>query len=610
MITAKSAGGAASKARVAAVKAKGPSGLNTNINNPTRTVTTAGGQVLKAGTPEAMSYGQSDAATAAGPGVPALDTPPVAPDASTPTTGTPPPPVNPQQTGELSYDQAKQNLVSGGLTGGALNAAQGALANKYGQAHTTLQNSGIPAPQTRGEAMGAVSGAIPGQQDTSAVDQYISEDPAVNTLMSSITDLLNPPKQASTLMQDYKKLYKDSGLDEINEELIDADTVINGTEDDIRNEIQTAGGFGTESQVQAMALSRNKGLLKRYNQLVQMKTDATNQLNTLSSLNAQDKQMAQSRLDSQINNMFKLADFKQQSQNNIREQAQWLTTTMGADGVYAAYKNDPRQLQFLEKTLGLAPGGLSALATQAATDRSLDNRYKQAQINKINADISGAGSNMSPEDLIAYAQQYASTGQIPTGLPKGSFGLVSSYAKEMPKVDGEIVDNGTNIKSSKLTATQIDAYASGKDLINKLGEAQTLFDKTPHGFVTGSLGNVFPTQNQNAYTTVRGEIVDLLGRLRSGAVINADEEQKYLDKVPNTFNQSFFIGQSGESKLEGLKKSLTEKLDTGLKANGVSMYGFSTVKLGGTDYKVGDIITSNGVSGRVLPDGSIVIISQ
>lgn len=315
--------------------------------------------------------------------------------------------VSPEQTGMLSYQQAQQNLNTGGLTGSDLASAQNNLANKYQVAHTNATASGVPAPSDPGQAMAQGSSFIPkSPQDTTAVDTLFSEDPAINTLMSGITQLLNPQKQTTTLMQDYKKLYKESGLKDINEELIDADTVINGTEDDIRNEIQTAGGFGTESQVQAMSLARNKGLLKRYNQLVQMKTDATNQLNTLSQLNAEDKQMAQTKLNSQISNMFSLANFRQQAQNNVKEQYRWLTTTMGADGIYDAYKSDPRQLSFLEKTLGVAPGGLASLATKARQDRALEQAYKQAQTANIYSEINERNAKNSTTTT---TQQLATT---------------------------------------------------------------------------------------------------------------------------------------------------------------------------------------------------------
>lgn len=262
---------------------------------------------------------------------------------------------------------------------------------------------------------------------------------------------------------------------------------------------------------------------------------------------------------------------------------------------------------------------LSLAAASGFAVNPLDQKLKQSQIDQNNAaaakaladaNASGNGVNMSPEDLIAYAQQYASTGTIPTGLPKGSFGVVSQYAKELPKAEGEIVDNNTNIKSGKLTATQADAYGALRDLTNKLTEAQGLYDKLNTGVIGGTFGNIFPTQTREAYNTLRSEMVDLLARARTGAAISASEEALYKSKIPGTFNQSFFVGQSGDSKLTGLKDSISGKLDAGLRANGVSMYGFSTVKLGGQEYKVGDIISVNGQTGRVLPDGSIAIIAQ
>lgn len=256
--------------------------------------------------------------------------------------------------------------------------------NQYQTGLATLQGSGTPAPANPGAARSAVSGALPPQQEeVSLMDSFISDDPSINALMQGIGQLLNPPKQTSTLMQDYKSLYRQSGLKEINEELIDADTVINGTETDIRNEIQTAGGFGTESQVQAMSLARNKNLLKRYNQLVQMKTDATNQLNTLMSLNAQDKQMAQEKINQNINTMFQMANFRQQAVNNAKESYRW-SFEQDPSGFYNSLASDPRQLGFAEKIMGVGPGGLQKLATAKAAEKSLDTQYKIAQINAAN----------------------------------------------------------------------------------------------------------------------------------------------------------------------------------------------------------------------------------
>lgn len=320
---------------------------------------------------------------------------------TTPQEGVQNAPVTPGMTGPQMPVSAIQPLSAPVQTAAA---SPTPTQNKYQQGLAAAQATGAPAPTDAGDARTAVAAYTPpSPADTTGVDQFLSQDPAINTLMSGITQLLNPKNQTTTLMQDYAKLRKSSGLDKINAEIIDADTVINGTEDDIRNEIQTAGGMGTESQVQAMTLARNKNLLTRYNQLVQMKTDATNQLNTMMSLNQQDKQMAQEKINSQVSAMFNMANFRQTALQNTRSQYQWMSEQMGADGLYNSLSNDPRQLAFAEQILGTGQGGLQKLATQAAAKRAkqdqmdnLDIAAKQASINASNrrqtevVDVGGA----------------------------------------------------------------------------------------------------------------------------------------------------------------------------------------------------------------------------
>lgn len=287
-----------------------------------------------------------------------------------------------------SYEQAQQALAGGGLSGDTLAAAQQALAakynqpvqqpNKYQQGLAAAEASGTPAPANAGTA--AAASFVPQQQDQSGANMVFSQDPVMNQLMGGIAQLLSPEQQTNTLMDDYQKLYKSSGLGDINKEMIDAETVINGTEDDIRNEVQSAGGMGTDSQIQAMSLARNKSLVTRYNQLVQMQTNAQNQLNTMLQIDQQDRSTAQQKVNTQITAMFNMANYRQQALNNTQEQVRWLTQTMGADGLYNAYKNSPDQLSYLEQTLGLAPGGLKTVAAQAASQRLLDTELKNAQI--------------------------------------------------------------------------------------------------------------------------------------------------------------------------------------------------------------------------------------
>lgn len=222
--------------------------------------------------------------------------------------------------------------------------------------------------------------------------------------------------------------------------------------------------------------------------------------------------------------------------------------------------------------------------------------------NKAAADAAGI---TDPSQLVAYAQQYASTGAIPTGLPKGSFGMVAQFAKESPKPDGTLVDRNTGVKSSALSPTQEDGIVAMRDLTTKLDDLKTLFNSYNHGILAGAKNLVLPSNEEQQYQNLRGEVVDLLARARSGAALTADEVKTYTNKLPSDFNKPLFLGTSGNTGIDSLKSSIAGKLDTTLKAQGVSIYGYSTVNLGGTDYKVGDTIEVNGKKGRVLPDGTI-----
>lgn len=354
---------------------------------------------------------------------------PVAP-MGPPDQNTPQQPVDAQQTGATAYNQAQQGLATAPVAGTALAAPP--PPNKYQVGLATAQQSGTKAPADAGQARSAVQSYLPPDQpDTSGVDTFISGDSNITKLMQGITQLLNPQQQTTSLLDDYNSLYKQSGLDQINKEIIDADTVINGTEDDIRNEIQGAGGFGTDSQVQAMSLARNKGLIKRYNQLVQMKTDATNQLNTLSQLNAQDKQMAQTKLNTQIDGMFKLADFAQQAQTNIQEGFNSLVGKVGYAGAYQAYSHSPVQLANIEKVMGLAPGGLQELASQP----DLDRMAKQASISASNASTAKSYSDIAKNNADITATQNAKA-ETAKAAASTADTVLGSVTKAMKQVNG------------------------------------------------------------------------------------------------------------------------------------------------------------------------------
>lgn len=242
----------------------------------------------------------------------------------------------------------------------------------------------------------------------------------------------------------------------------------------------------------------------------------------------------------------------------------------------------------------------------------LDKQIKQAQLDNIKSEIAArkvtsgsTGGLTDPSQVLAYAQQYASNGQIPPGLPKDSFGIVSQVAKELPQQPGTIVDANTGVKSSKFTAAQSDAAAIMKDLADRAATLKTTYNNT----------SIFSTNSQRQqYNDQRNEMVDLLARLRSGAAISQSELDQYQAKLPVLANVGTLLTfkanlpSVGNQKIDDFASSVTGKLNTALQTSGQVMYGFSTVKLGGNTYKVGDEINVNGTKGRVLADGTIAVI--
>lgn len=247
---------------------------------------------------------------------------------------------------------------------------------------------------------------------------------------------------------------------------------------------------------------------------------------------------------------------------------------------------------------------------QSLTDKA-DLSYKLAQTAKIYNDIKNdnavSGGNVAPEQSLAYAQQYASTGQIPTGLPKGSFGKIAMYAKELPKPDGTLVDMNTGVRPSKLSADEEKGIGATYDIVNK--KLPLLIEKFNSNYtgVLGGLGGLaYTSQDRQDFETTRGEVLNLLLQARSGATVSPQEYDRYSKLIPTSFNQPFFLGSDGAKKLQSLQNSLNDTLNSKLSTSGASIYGYSKVKTSdGVERTVGDIIEANGIRGRINHDGTV-----
>ncbi len=239
----------------------------------------------------------------------------------------------------------------------------------------------------------------------------------------------------------------------------------------------------------------------------------------------------------------------------------------------------------------------------------LDVAYKTAQINKIYQDIAdakAANANIGdPNEIIAYAHQYASTGTIPSGMPKGTFGVVAQVAKELPKEKGQIIDINTGISPAGNTALTT-AMGNLSSVIELGKQLKQLDEDRWGGLVAGATGKVFGSDAQARYIDLRTQMVDLLARARSGAALTTTEEERYTGMLPGRFSNTFGLGVDSQVKIDNFINNLSADLTNKAKTQGWSVYGVSKVNTPLGEKTVGDTLQApNGLTGRVNADGSI-----
>lgn len=449
--------------------------------------------------------------------------------ATTPTTAPPPPSTGSPYTGTSIVDALKAGGQPSDYASRAKLAGEQGIQNytgtadqntqllqKYKQGFASATASGQPAPQTTGGGSAGVQAHIPATtpQQPSIVGSLMETDSNFDSIFTGLDKLFSPEGQQKSLVDEYKSMSDSLGITGLNTELINAKKVIDGTEDDIRSEITSAGGFATESQVQALANARNKSLIKNYNTLLATRDNATQQLDTMMNLSKEDRAAAQQELDSKMNFAFKIADFQQKAIDNSRTQNNKLLEAFGADGIQKMLGGNAYETSLFEKSLGMPTGGLAQAATIAAKDRAtknmsdaLDVKYKQAQVanlqSEINARKPGSSSgvpinpdigNYSTIDISRYSRAANSIIKNFIALPQ--YNLTANGLPFLQRIqaadsvpgsvsDAELLDSivKLNTGGGQVTEAQVKLITGGKSFSdalsvwkNKLGNGGVLSD--------------------------------------------------------------------------------------------------------------------------------------
>lgn len=250
-------------------------------------------------------------------------------------------------------------------------------------------------------------------------------------------------------------------------------------------------------------------------------------------------------------------------------------------------------------------------------DKILDRKLTLAKIAEAEAKAARmtAGSGGNSSDLLAYASNMAASGKLPTPSEVESSGLtvgqVANMARELPQPKGFVVDLNTGVKSATVPATAQEDFTRLYNITQNTKRLKELDKKRVGGLVSGTLGKIFGSDDQAAYIAVRKAIVDDMSRMQSGAALTEDETEFYEGYLPGRLSESFFLGQDSLDKITNFEKIMNDRLSERLNSNGLGIYGYSTVKVDGKTFTLGDEIElENGKRGRILPGGYVSTIEE
>ena len=239
---------------------------------------------------------------------------------------------------------------------------------------------------------------------------------------------------------------------------------------------------------------------------------------------------------------------------------------------------------------------------------ALELENKRLQNAKLQKDLMPGASDEEFDLMSAYANQYASTGTVPAGLPKGSFGKVAQIAKELPKATGAVVNVITNVTDSKTPSTEQQDYSRLYNIIQNTAKLKDLDTKRWQGLISGGLGYVFGSDDQQNYETIRKAIVDDMSRMQSGAALTPDEVDYYSDYLPGRVGEwGLGFGADSQNTITQFDQFINNRLTERLSNNQLAIYGFSKVNVNGKDVVVGGIVEDEkGGKWKALPDGNLL----
>lgn len=281
--------------------------------------------------------------------------------------------------------------------------------DKFREGFNAAKEAGITSPDTVGgaaEVIGKYTPSTPSVQGPDQISTFLQADPFLNQITAQFQAYINEQNQRASLVETYQSMLKESGIQEIDTELLNMKNIIEGTEDDIRAEVTKAGGFATDSQVLALTNARNKQLIKNYNTLLETRNMKEKYLDNMMQLSVQDRAEAAQRFDTMMNYTFKIAEYQQQMKQNAIASLDRTINAIGWDGLLNATQDDPYTQRLIERTYGLPIGGLQEAGFRAMQNRIFAEQQQQLETQNLQLGIQAKQeqilTSQAQRDLLPY----------------------------------------------------------------------------------------------------------------------------------------------------------------------------------------------------------------
>lgn len=402
------------------------------------------------------------------------------------------------------------------------------------------------------------------------IEAQLAQDPGYQQLLNDYSEYNNAINQTKSLADTYNQIASSSGLDSINTQLLNTKKVIEGTEEDIRNEIKAVNGFASDSQVLALASARNKTLIKNYNALVDQQTNIQNKVNTMVNLASQDRTYALQVAFQKLQIDEQLLNYRQKFIQNAQEAYKNTISAIGYDGLYALVDGDPKSISLIEKTLGLPSGGLNQAATTANKQRLVAQEKQQLELQQTKTSIEKTKAEIAQLPLEATLKK------AQTAAAYASAANSKAQADQL-KIQNEAIKSGlvpTAVTGKPLSQTEAQALGYG---VRTLQAAQIIKDKG-NQFATklgtpSMLPNFLKSSEQQQYEQAKRNFVNAVLRRESGAAIaqsefdNAAEQyfpkygdsQKTLEQKEQNRNAAIsnLLREAGQGNVNPTKLTVT-----------------------------------------------------